>query len=408
MTIRRVVIVGGGQCGASAAATLRGEGYDGELFLLGAEPDPPYERPPLSKGWLAGTGTEIAVHPGGWYAENDVELLCGTRVSTVDTRDRAVELPDGRRLPYDRLLLATGGRPRTLPGVSSDRVLYLRTRADADALRERLRPGERLVVLGGGFIGCEVAATARGLGVDVTVLEMAAVPLQRVLGADIGAVVADIHRANGVDFRTGERVEAVSETADGLRVTTDRGVLECGHLLVAVGLVPNTEFLADTPITCDNGVHVDRYCQTSVPGVYAAGDVAAHDHPLYGRRMRVEHYDNAAKQGAVAARNLLGEEVVYDDPHWFWSDQYAHHLQSVGIAQSTGDPVVRGSVAERTFSVFYLDDGRVRAVFAIDRPKDIVAGRKLIRSGQPVTAEALRDESVDLRHLVPRPQRAAR
>jgi 3-phenylpropionate/trans-cinnamate dioxygenase ferredoxin reductase subunit len=295
-----------------------------------------------------------------------------------------------------------------LADTTGDRVLYLRTRRDADALRERLTPGERLVVLGGGFIGCEVAATARGLGVEVTVLEMANAPLERVLGREIGDVVADIHRAAGVDVRTGERVLSVTETPAGLRVTTDRRELECGFLLVGIGMVPNTEFLDGTPIACDNGVLVDEYCRTGVDGVYAAGDVAAHRHPLYGRRMRVEHYDNAIKQGAAAARTMLGDLVAYDDPHWFWSDQYDHHLQSVGVAHGAATVVLRGSLADRSFSAFSLDGERVLSVFALDRPKDIVVGRKLIRSGLPVTADQLRDESVDLRTLAPRPQKVAR
>jgi 3-phenylpropionate/trans-cinnamate dioxygenase ferredoxin reductase subunit len=408
MARRRVVIVGAGQCGASAAGALRSGGFDGEIFLIGEEDEPPYERPPLSKEWLHGDAVSLLVEPEGWYAENDVELLCGVTVSAVDVAARDVVLPDGRRISYDALLVTTGGRARRLPGVAGERVHYLRTRRDAEALRERLVPGERLVVLGGGFIGCEVAATARTLGVDVLVLEAAAVPLERVLGAEIGAVIADIHRVAGVEVRTGETVESVVETPSGLRVTTDRDELECGFLLAGIGMVPNTEFLDGSGVACDNGVLVDEYCRSSVDGVYAAGDVAAHHHPLYGHRLRVEHYDNAIKQGVAVARTMLGELVPYDDPHWFWSDQYDHRLQSVGIAHTSDTAVVRGSIADRSFSVFYLDGPRVLSVFALDRPKDIVAGRKLVRSGQPVTAEQLRDESVDLRTLIPRKHKAAR
>ena len=405
MTTPVFVIVGGGPCAASAAATLRSAGFNGRLVVVAGEPVVPYERPPLSKDYLTGhlDGAELPVRPASWYAEQGVELRLGERAEGIDDRERVVQLAGGERLGYDALLLATGGRPRPFEGlqgsVGGERVAYLRTRGDADRLAERLRQGEPLVVLGGGFIGCEVAASARRLGVEVTVLEMAQVPLERALGAQVGSQLAEIHRDAGVDFRTGEQVQSVSETADGLVVTTDRSRLECGLLLAAVGMLPNTEIVTGTSVKCHNGIVVDEHCRTAVPGIYAAGDVAAHYHPLYGRHLRVEHHDNAIKHGAVAARNMLGEDIAHDDPHWFWSDQYEHNLQSVGFNEGCDEVVVRGSIAERSFARFCLADGQVRAVVALNRGRDVIAARKLIASGLRVSAAALRDESVDLRRL---------
>ncbi len=410
MTRRRFVIVGGGVTGASAASTLRGEGFDGEILLVGDEPDLPYERPPLSKEWLARTEPPLVVYPEDWYADNAVELLTGTRVTALDRSEREVTLSGGATLGFDALLIATGGQARRLPGLSDvceDRVHHLRTRADSDALRSRLTPGERLVVLGGGFVGCEVAATARKLGVEVTILEMAAAPLERALGTELGGLFAGIHRAAGVDLRCGERVESVARTGDGLVVHTDRGALECSTLLVAAGLVRDTEMWAAAGVPCADGVLVDAGCRTGVPGVFAAGDVVAHDHPRYGR-LRVEHHDSAVRQGAVAARNMLGAGAEFDEPHWFWSDQYDHTLQSYG---GVGEPdldetVIRGRPEEGSFVRFGLSAGRVVSVLGLNRRAEVMAGRRLVLSGHPVPAEQLRDESVDLRRLLRRPARA--
>jgi 3-phenylpropionate/trans-cinnamate dioxygenase ferredoxin reductase subunit len=401
------VIVGGGPAAAAAAAALRAADFEGAVVLVGEEQVVPYERPPLSKAFLAGcvtgrvAGSTLAVRPREWYAEHDVELRLGARVERVDAQRHAVVLAGGERIGYDRLLLATGGRPRRLDAPSSDRVAYLRTVDDAEALAKRLRAAGRLVVLGGGFIGCEVAATARQLGVEVTVLELEDVPLRRALGERFGALVGQIHREAGVDLRTGERVRSVAEVQDGLLVTTDRARLECGMLLVAVGLRPSTEVVAGTGVRCENGILVDEYCRSTVPDIFAAGDVAAHRHPRYGRHIRVEHHDNAMRQGAVAARNMLGHAVAYDDPHWFWSDQYEHSLQSVGVRGPDDETVVRGSVPDRRFAVFSLSGGTVRSVFALNRGRDVIAGRRLIAAGVSVRAEELRDESVNLRRLAP-------
>jgi 3-phenylpropionate/trans-cinnamate dioxygenase ferredoxin reductase subunit len=292
--------------------------------------------------------------------------------------------------------------------VQSDRVLYLRHRDDSERLGGYLRAGEELLILGGGFIGCEVAASARKAGVGVTVLEMQDHPLQAVLGSRVGKVLSEIHRDAEVNLRTGERVLSITEVTDGLVVTTDRGRLECSRLLVAIGLEPNTGFLAHSGVECDNGVRVDEFCRTNVEGVYAAGDVASHYHPVFDTRVRVEHYDNAIKQGAAAADNMLGTLTPFIDAHWFWSDQYQHNLQSVGIVKGYDELVIRGEVEELAFSVFYLRGGVVRSVFAINRATDVSVGRRMVLEGFRPDPELLRDTDQNLRRMIaPAPTKAA-
>jgi 3-phenylpropionate/trans-cinnamate dioxygenase ferredoxin reductase subunit len=400
-----MVIVGGGRAAAAAAVTLRGEGFEGEVVVVGEEPHAPYERPPLSKGWAAPPSAEdLLLRERDWYADHDVRLLTGVRADHLDVADRRLRLSDGGRLGYDRLLLATGGRPRRLPGVTSERVRYLRTLDDARALQELAASGEALVVLGGGFIGCEVAAAARAAGVDVTVLEMQPTLLRRALDPQLGEIVEDVHRDRGVTVRTGERVESVEEITGGLLVRTDRATLECSALLVAVGMARATELLDGTPVACDDGVLVDEHAETGVPGVFAAGDVAATWEPRLGRRLRLEHDDNAAKQGALAARNMLGGRVVHEAPHWFWSDQYEHSIQMAGLPDGHDEVVLRGTPEDRSFCVFWLQAGHVVAMLAFDRGREMVAGRKLVAARAEVSAAQLKDESVELRRLL-RPRR---
>ncbi|HEV2782341.1 MAG TPA: FAD-dependent oxidoreductase, partial [Actinophytocola sp.] len=387
----------------AAGAAAREAGFEGRILMIAEEPETPYRRPPLSKEYLAGEldAAALPVRSSEFLDEHGIELMLGTRVVRIDERAGEVVLGDGGRIAYGKLVLATGGRPRRLPGVEHERVVYLRTVADADLLAKRLRRGTPLAVLGAGFIGCEVAACARKLGVEVTLLEMADVPLQRVLGDRFGAIIGDVHRDAGVDLRTGERVESVTPTGDGLLVTTDRGRIECGLLLVATGLLPNVELAEGTGIRCANGILVDEHCRTSAPDVFAAGDVAAHLHPLHNGHIRVEHYDNALKQGAVAGRNLVAPDPQpYAEPHWFWSDVYEHNLQVLGLPQPDAEVVVRGSLDDRRFSAWTLTrDGTIAAVLTMNRAKDIVAAKRLMARRTPVTPDALRDESTDLRQL---------
>jgi 3-phenylpropionate/trans-cinnamate dioxygenase ferredoxin reductase subunit len=356
-------IVGGGLAGAKAAGTLREEGFDGRIVLVASEPVLPYERPPLSKSYLAGDSTIGAaqVYDEGFYSGHGVELLTGTHAAVVHAREHRLSLSDGGELAYDRLLLATGAVPRRPPIEGGDEALVLRSVADADALRVAISRGGRLVVIGAGWIGCEVAATARGLGAEVTVIERAAAPLERVLGARLGAFFADLHRAHGVDLRTNTGVAAIEgggrsvRLADGSRVDSDA-------VLLAVGVRPATELAEAAGLEIEDGIVADERLRTSAPDVFVAGDVASARHPRYGRRVRVEHWDNAQEQGAAAARSMLGAAEPYARLPYFFSDQYDLGLEYVGLHDPGDELVIRGSLAEACFQAFWLaPDGTVSA-----------------------------------------------
>lgn len=399
-----IATVGAGQTAAVAARTLRRRGFDGQLVLIGAEPHLPYQRPPLSKEYLAGEQDrdEVFLLTEKWCADNAVDLRLGTGASRVDAAAGAVELEDGTRVEADAVLLATGSRARLLPGAEGDRVVHLRTLDDADRLRGHLRPGRHVITVGGGFIGAEVASVARTAGARVTVLEAMDTPLEPVLGREFGEVCGRILRDNGVDLRTGETVTEVAETAGGVTVRTAAGtVLEGDVVVVGIGSVPNTEVAERSGIAVDGGVLTDEHCRTSTDRVFAAGDVTSHYHPLFGRRMRVEHFDNANKQGMAAAKNMLGRATVYGDPHWFWSDQFDLNLQHAGHVSQWADVVVRGSVEELDFLAFALDGGVVRAAFAVERGGEMFLARELIAAGAAPDPDLLRDEDVELTELLP-------
>jgi 3-phenylpropionate/trans-cinnamate dioxygenase ferredoxin reductase subunit len=398
------VIVGGNLTGGAAVSTLRTEGFDGRVVLVGVEPHLPYERPPLSKGYLR--GEEPAEHaflrPREWYEENEVDLRLGSRAARLDPGGRVVELSDGERIGYNVVLLATGGRNRRLevPGTELEGIHDLRTFEDADLIKAEATPGRRAVVVGAGFIGCEVAASLRRLGVDVEVVEIFEVPLMRVVGLEVGKVFEGIHRDEGVRFHFRQMVDRFEGTGRVQSVVTGAGDrIDCDFAVVGVGIQPNVEWLAGSDVEVDNGVLVDEFCRTNVEGVYGAGDVANHWHPIFQRRLRVEHWDNALKQGAAAARNMMGADEPFDDPHWFWSDQYEHNLQYVGFVTEWDDLVVRGSMEERSFVAFYIKDELVRAAVGLNRGKDVRRSAGLIRARRPVAAALLRDEDVDLKKL---------
>ena len=323
---RTFAIVGAGLAGAKAAETLREEGFDGRLVLLGAEEERPYERPPLSKEYLRGEAERAAasVHEAGFYAEHDIELRTGTAVTGLDAGAGELALVGGERLAYDRLLLATGAAPRrlSLPGAELDGVLELRTFADSDALRGRLDEGGRLVVIGAGWIGSEVAASARQRGMDVTVVAPEAEPLERVLGREVGGIYGDLHRDHGVELRMAASVAAFEGDGRVERVRLhDGATIVCDAVVVGVGAAPRTALAEAAGLAVENGVLVDGRLETSVPGVFAAGDVANHLHPALGR-LRVEHWDNALHQGPAAARAMLGADEAYARTPYFFSDQY--------------------------------------------------------------------------------------
>jgi 3-phenylpropionate/trans-cinnamate dioxygenase ferredoxin reductase subunit len=397
----RVVIVGGGVASAAAVGALRADGFDGAITLVSAEETVPYERPPLSKEYLLGDTADVTVvHDEAWYASHDAGLLLGTRATGLDLAARRVFLDDEGAAPlgFDALLLATGVRPRRIPAFECDGVCYLRTAADAVDLRDRIRAAEHVAVLGGGFIGCEVAAAAIGRGKRVTLLEALPGLLHRALGPRIGDVVAGIHRDAGVDVRTAQTVTGVARHPGGVLVSTADGSFSCDVLVIGVGTVPNAELAAEAGLPADGGIAVDEYF-AAAPGVYAAGDVAAQYLPRYGRRVRVEHHDTAGRHGRAAARSLLGQGEPFADVHWFWSNQYQHTIQSAGLPDGARDAVIRGSLDERSFSAFSLDGGRVQSVISLNRPKDVIETRRLIAREHSVTAAQLRDESVPVKRL---------
>jgi 3-phenylpropionate/trans-cinnamate dioxygenase ferredoxin reductase subunit len=403
------VIVGANLTGGAAATTLRTEGFDGRVVLIGEELHPPYERPPLSKEYLRGQSKaeDALLHPESWYGGNGVELQLGTRATRIDPTDRTVELQGGDRVAYDQVLVATGGRNRRLevPGVGLEGVFDLRTIEDADRIRAEASAGRTAVVVGAGFIGCEVAASLRTLGVEVEVVEIFETTLVRALGSEVGRVFEAIHRDQGVRFHFGQSVERFEGTRRVEAVVTTGGSrIGCDFAVVGAGIEPADEVVMGTGVAVDNGIVVDERCRTNVDGISAAGDVANHLHPLFGTRMRVEHWDNALKQGAAAARAMMGSEEPFDDPHWFWSDQYDHNLQSMGYLAEREELVVRGRLEDRRFLVFYLNGETVRGVVGLNRGREVRRSAGLIRSKARMDPRALRDEDVDLRTLAPAPK----
>jgi 3-phenylpropionate/trans-cinnamate dioxygenase ferredoxin reductase component len=400
----RFVIVGASMAGGAAATTLRGEGFEGRIVLIGDEPHAPYERPPLSKDYLRGETPldHFTLHPDDWYGENDVDLRLGARAEAVDPAARQVRLAGGELVGYDRLLVATGARNRVLdvPGADLDGVLQLRTLEDADRIRAAAKAGGKAVIVGAGFIGMEVAASLRAMGVEVDVIEFFDAPMVRALGPEMGRVVEGIHRDHGVRFWFGEAVERLEGDGRVERVVTGpRSGVDADFVVAGVGVQPNVEIVAGTDVEVDNGILVDAFCRTNVPEVFAAGDVANHEHPVFERRLRVEHFDNAQRMGTAAAKNMAGGEVVFDDPHWFWSDQYDHTIDYAGFATEWDDVVIRGSVQERAFVAFYVKDGRVLAAFGVDKGRDVRRAKDLIKLRRPVDSEKLRDPDVDLKKL---------
>jgi 3-phenylpropionate/trans-cinnamate dioxygenase ferredoxin reductase component len=407
-----IVILGGGMAGGNAAVTLRQEGYRGRIALISQEPGVPFGRPPLSKTYLRSEESLDGwyVRPASWYDAHDIERPGQAGAVSVDVAAHTVLLDSGPELAYSKLLIATGGRNRRLeiPGADLPGLYYLRTMADCDAIKCEARPGRRALVVGMGFIGCEVAASLTQLGVQVTAVFPGKVPLQRVLGEDVGTIFGAIHRANGVEMLAGEQIAAfegtgrleTARTASGIRVA-------CDFAIAGVGIIPQVPAMAGNALALDNGLLADELCRTSGPDVYAAGDVANHLHPIFGR-VRVEHYNNAEKQGSAAARSMLGSAAPYDYIHSFWSDQYDHKLEYVGHAATWDDFVVRGSLDEGKLIGFYLTGGTVRAAVGLDRGGDpeldrdseMAACARLVAQRAQPARSVLADEQADLWSLV--------
>ena len=405
-----IVIVGTGLAGGNAAKALRQEGYAGGITLIGDEPGVPFGRPPLSKTYLRGEETLDGwlVAPPDWYASHDVDFRRDT-VERIDVGSRRVELLSGDSLGYTQLLIATGGRNRRLdvPGAELDGVHQLRTVAESDAIKREARPGARAVLVGMGFIGSEVAASLRQLGVEVTTVEPGDVPLTSALGRDMGAVMAAIHRDHGVELVVRDQVVRFEGQKRVERAITKTGrSLDCDFAVIAVGIQPNIEVLHDTGVAVDNGVLVDAMCRTNVPDVFAAGDVANIDHPMFGR-VRVEHYNNAEKQGAFAGRSMLRGDQPFDYLYTFWSDQYEHKLEYAGHVRTWDQFVIRGSIDDRKLVGFYLVSGVLRAAVGLDRGGDpelepesemAKAARLIVRGARP-SPQDLADDDKDLAQL---------
>jgi 3-phenylpropionate/trans-cinnamate dioxygenase ferredoxin reductase component len=398
------VIVGAGLAGAKAAETLRQEGFDGRVVLIGAEDERPYERPPLSKDYLRGeVGREkVYVHDEGFYAEHDIELRPGRTAAGLDTSSGEVALDRGERLRYDRLLITTGAEPRRLsiPGADLEGIHYLRSVQDSDALRERLDHGGALVVVGAGWIGAEVAASARQRGLDVTVVEPLAVPLERVLGAEVGGIYRDVHADHGVRMLLGTGVDAFEGDRALERVRTSDGrELECDLAVVGIGVQPRSRLASEAGVAVDDGIVVDEHLETGVPGVFAAGDVANAQHPFFGERIRVEHWANALNQGPVAARNMLGQSVAYERLPYFFSDQYDIGMEYLGFARSWDRVVFRGDPGTREFIAFWLVGHRIVAGMNVNVWDVTDSIRALITSRVVVDDRRLADPDVPLAEL---------
>jgi len=404
------VIVGGGQAGGRAAEAMRAAGFEGRIVCLASEPERPYERPPLSKGVLTGEAAESAVYlrTPAYYAENGIEVWTGAAAGHIDREARAVALTDGRRVPYDRLLLATGSRLKRLPVPGGDLrgVYYLRTLADSRDLRDALAPGARVVIVGGGYIGLEVAASAVKRGCAVTVLEGAATVMARQLAPELGSWFAEQHRARGVDVVTGAQVAGFEARPDaperaGAVRCADGSVYPADAVVVGVGVAPATELAERAGLTCDDGVVVDEHGRTDDPAIFAAGDVTRHPNPVLGRRIRLESWQNAQYQAEAAGRSMADVPTEYRVVPWFWSDQFDQNLQMLGLPEGWDRLVWRGEPDPAAgFAVFYLRDGVVVGANAVNFGKAIAPARKLIETGARPDADALADPGTSLKTVL--------
>jgi 3-phenylpropionate/trans-cinnamate dioxygenase ferredoxin reductase subunit len=400
-----IVIIGAGQAGGWAAQTLRKEGFTGSIVLIGQEAHPPHERPPLSKAVLSGDAApdSTRLQKSEAFQALGLDWRPGARVTRIDRSAKRVALASGESLAYDKLILCTGGRARSLAiaGVDSDAIHTLRTIDDAMALAPMLTPGKRLVVVGGGWIGLEVAATARKRGADVVVVEAQGRLCERTVPHEMSEHLAVLHRSHGTRVLLGAAISGAAAGRDGGFVVTfaDGEALSCDAIVAGIGMLPNDELARDAGLECDGGVVVDTLCCTSDPDIFAAGDVAVAPNPWAGRRMRLESWQNAQDQGIAAARSALGLEVNYQPLPWFWSDQYDMNLQIYGIPAPTHRVVVRGVPGSGSFVLFYLEGDVIKAALGPNAAKDLRFARRLIEQNKPVDVERLSDTSVPMAKL---------
>jgi 3-phenylpropionate/trans-cinnamate dioxygenase ferredoxin reductase subunit len=395
------VIIGASLTGAKAAETLRAEGFDGRVVLIGDEPVRPYHRPPLSKKYLRGEAgpEEVFVHDAGFYTDHDVELRLSTSVVALDLAGQRVQLDTGETIPYGGALLANGAAPRplTVPGANLDGVYYLRTLTDSDRLAAAIRAADRLVVVGAGWIGCEVAASARQMDTEVAIIELAALPLERVLGPELGRFYRDVHVEHGVEMHLGAGIrELRGATRVEEVVLTDGEILPADAVVAGVGVTPRVEVARAAGLAIDNGVLTDEWLTTSNPNVFAAGDVANAWHPILNRRVRLEHWSSALNQGPAAAHNMLGVKTAYERIPYFFSDQYDIGMEYSGLASDSDEVIFRGEPASREFIAFWLNDGRLTAGMNVNvwDVADTIA--KIVAAKRPVDPVRLADPNIDL------------
>ena len=398
------VIAGAGQAGGQTALSLRQAGYGGRIVVCGAEPAPPYQRPPLSKKYLAGelARERVFLRPESFYARNDVELRLGNAVGAIDPDRRMATLADGDSIEFTDLVIATGSRPRRLdvPGADLGNVFYLRTLDDVETIRAELAPGRRLAVVGGGYIGLEVAATAKGMGLEVCVIEAADRLLGRVTAPEMSGYYARAHRARGIDVRLSAMVSAFEgETkVEGVRCGPD--LIPADLVVIGIGVVPDTALAEAAGLPCDDGIVVDERCATSAGHVYAVGDCTRHPNPILGRTLRLESVQNAIEQAKTVAANVAGTPSRYAQVPWFWSDQFDLKLQMAGLSDGYDTIVQRGSMEADDFAMFYMQEGVLIAVDAVNRPREFMACRKLVPERPRIDPARLADESIPMQEMV--------
>lgn len=397
-----IVIVGAGQAGGSAALQLRSAGFEGALTLIGTEPHPPYERPPLSKAYLTGdlAYDSLLLRPLEFYRDQNVQLLTDTSVTSINLVEKVVMTSDKQALRFDKLLLATGARPRQLPisGADLPGVHYLRTLGDVAALQNTMRRAQNVCLIGGGYVGLEFASVARKAGLKVTVLEAADRLLQRVTTPEMSEYFADLHRSHGVEVCVGARIQEIQGAHQVERVVCEHGTVTADLVLIGIGAQPNVEIAEAAGLACDNGIQVDEMCRSSHPDVFAAGDCTNHPNALLKRRLRLESAPNATDQARVAATNMMGANETYCTVPWFWSDQYTSKLQAVGFSSDGTQSICRGDKAAHQFAMFYLKENRLVAVEAINSAKAFMAGKRLY--GHELDPDQLADPATDLRSLI--------
>ena len=397
-----IVIIGAGQAAGQAAASLRQGKYEGSITILGNETQPPYQRPPLSKQYLSGElGMDrVMVRPEKFYADQNIALHTGTRVESIDRSAKSVTTSSGDSYEYDKLLIATGSRPRilTIPGSDLSGIHYLRTIDDVDGIREAMQTAKKICIVGGGYIGLEVAAVAVTSGLQVTVLEMEDRILQRVTTPEMSEYYHELHAGRGVNIRVSTGVSGFQGESHISTVLCGDEKIDTDLVIVGIGIIPNVEVAEAAGLDCNNGITVDDHCLTSDPDIYAAGDCTNHPNPIMGRRLRLESVPNAMEQARVSASNMLGGDKVYASIPWFWSDQYDLKLQMLGFSADADTSVLRGDKAANQFAVFYLIDGKVVSVDAVNSPKEFMVCKQLY--GKAVDPLVLADTNVELKTLL--------